>query len=50
MTVPGFRPAVYQTLSAIRTTTSDVITQVTKAARAKPVQAEKTEVALSDEE
>lgn len=31
MTIPGFEPAVYQTLSAIRRTTSEMFAQMTKA-------------------
>jgi hypothetical protein len=29
MTIPGFKPAVYQTLSAIRKTTSGMFAQIT---------------------
>jgi hypothetical protein len=41
MTIPGFEPAVYQTLSAIRKTTSDVFAQMAKAASPSPSKANK---------
>ena len=36
MTIPGFEPAVYQTLSAIRRTTSEMFVQMTKADKPIP--------------
>lgn len=50
MTIPGFEPAVYQTLSAIRKTTSDVFAQMAKAASPPSKAEKKAKVSAEPEE
>jgi hypothetical protein len=49
MTIPGFRPGVYQTLSAIRKTTSEIFAKMAQAAAPKQQTGEEPEEDSDDE-
>jgi hypothetical protein len=49
MTIPGFRPAVYQTLSAIRKSTSEMFAKMAQAAAPKQKLAGQTDENTKDQ-